>query len=283
MGAGLNRQTARPGQLLKPGMIIVAGPPGLDFHLIVKLCFGSPTPAISAILPTPEARQPADPAIIRESRIPQENRGLSAAPLRRAIVRGMTVWRRRLRACLAAMLAVGCPWLRAEVECGVEGRIRRQIMVMATRYKEKLPHHLSYPVGLELLTTILGEVPQANQLSVWFVAHSAIRATEIEHKRRNGEYYPVLVALFHYDRLGHSECNDLREAGFYDPQWDIKVYAVSREHRAFAQKLLCEQGIPAIAAWLRTPRSSTWLQGRKQITVCFNEKDLAITVETDNP
>jgi hypothetical protein len=156
-------------------------------------------------------------------------------------------------------------------------------MAIATRYKEKLPRHLSYPVGLELLATTLGEVPQGDQLSVWFVAHSAIRATEIEHKRRNGEYYPVLTALFRYHPLGYSECNAMREAGFYDPKWQIQVYGVGRKHRAVARKRLCEQGIPAVAAWLRTPRSSTWLQGHKQITVCFNEKDLAITVESDIP
>ena len=156
-------------------------------------------------------------------------------------------------------------------------------MAIVTRYKEKLSRHLSYPVGLELLATELGEVPQADQLSIWFVARSANRASEIEQKRRNGEYYPLLRALFRYVPLGYSGCNDLRETGFYDPKWDLKVYAVSREHRAVARKLLCDQGIPAVAAWLRTPRGSTWLQGHKQITVCFNEKDLAITVETDSP
>lgn len=153
-------------------------------------------------------------------------------------------------------------------------------MAMTTVYKEKPPGHLSYPVGLELLATALDHVPQADQLSVWFVVHSA-KATEIEHKRRNGEYYPVLAARFHHSRLGYSECNDLREAGFYDPQWDIKVYAVGRECRSVARKLLLDQGIPAIAAWLQTPRSDTWLQGRKGITVCFNERDQSVLVEED--
>ena len=153
-------------------------------------------------------------------------------------------------------------------------------MVMTTQYKEKLPSHLSYPVGLELLTTELGQVPQADELSVSFHAHAG-RTTEVEHKRRSGEYYPVLTARFRYARLGLSESSELREQGLYDPTWSIVIYGVSRGKRAIARKLLCEQGIPAIVAWLRTPRSTTWLQGRKEITVCFNEKDQSIIVETD--
>jgi hypothetical protein len=71
----------------------------------------------------------------------------------------------------------------------------------------------------------------------------------------------------------------MREYGLYDPTWDIVVYAVSREHRAVARSLLCEQGIPAVAAWLRTPRSATWLQGRREITVSFSENDGNVIVE----
>ena len=154
-------------------------------------------------------------------------------------------------------------------------------MVMTTRYKEKLPYHLSYSVGLELLATVLGQVPQGDQLSVSFHAHAG-PVTEIEHKRRSGAYYPVLAARFHHARLGLSEANDLREHGYYDPKWDIVVYAVSRGHRAVARTLLLDRGIPAVAAWLRTPRSDTWLQGRKGITVSFNEKDETIIVEEDH-
>jgi hypothetical protein len=164
---------------------------------------------------------------------------------------------------------VGQPYRRARLS-----------MAMMTRYRENLPGHLSYPVGLGLLTTELGQVPQADELSVSFHMHAS-RATEIEHKRRNGEYYPVLVASFHHSRLGYSESSEMREQGLYDPTWNIVVYAVSRGNRAVARRLLCEQGIPAIAEWLRTPRSSTWLNGRKKITICFNENDQSVSVEAD--
>ena len=89
---------------------------------------------------------------------------------------------------------------------------------------------------------MLGQVPQGDQLSVSFHAHAG-PVTEMEHKRRSGAYYPVLAARFHHARLGLSEANDLREHGYYDPKWDIVVYAVSRGHRAVACTLLLDRGL----------------------------------------
>ncbi len=112
---------------------------------------------------------------------------------------------------------------------------------MTTRHKEKLPSHLSYPVGLGLLTTGLGQVPQADALSVSFHAHAG-RANEFQHKRRSGEYYPVLTAGFHHWRLGLSESDEMKEQGLYDPTWYIVVYAVSRENRAIAGSCCAKRG-----------------------------------------
>ncbi len=152
-------------------------------------------------------------------------------------------------------------------------------MPLTTHYKEKVPNHLSYPLGLELLATELGQVPQADELSVSFHSNAG-RATEIEHKRQNGEYYPVLEARFSHIRVPYSECKDMKE--YYDPKWTITVYAVSRKNRAIAQTLLRKQAIPAVAAWLRSPRSETWFEGSKTITVYVNEKDQAVIIKTNH-
>jgi hypothetical protein len=159
---------------------------------------------------------------------------------------------------------------------------RDGIMVIATRYKEKLPRHLSYPLGLEALATELRDVPQAEQLSVDFVAQAS-SATSAEHKRRSGEPYPVLTARFDHPRLGYSESNEMRERGLYNPSWSVVVYAVSRRQRAVARSLLREQGIPRVKRWLQTPRTATWLQGRKKITVYFSEADRTVFVEESPP
>jgi hypothetical protein len=148
-------------------------------------------------------------------------------------------------------------------------------MSISTSYKEKLPRHLSYPVGLQILATALGEVPQAEVLTVSFHAKSG-SVSRSEKLRKGGEYYPVLAARFRHVRLGISECRGMES--YYDPTWELHVYAVTREKRATAQALLIEQGIPAIAAWLRKPRSETWLEGRKEITVAFSNHREALSI-----
>jgi hypothetical protein len=150
--------------------------------------------------------------------------------------------------------------------------------MLPTKYKEKLPRHLSYPVGFDLLARELRDVPQADKLEVSFHAHAG-RTTETEQKRRSGDYFCVLTASFRYIRMGYSESKVMKEQGLYDPNWSLYVYAVSRKHRSVASQLLCEKGIPAIVAWLRAPRRETWLQGRKEIHVYFRETDPAVLVE----
>ena len=54
----------------------------------------SPLPLCVVPGPTaPQARQPADPAITRDPRIPREDRGFPAASLQRVVDRRWTTWR----------------------------------------------------------------------------------------------------------------------------------------------------------------------------------------------
>ncbi|MCL4853943.1 MAG: hypothetical protein KJZ78_21495 [Bryobacteraceae bacterium] len=149
---------------------------------------------------------------------------------------------------------------------------------MKTHYKEKLSGHLSYPVGLESVAAELGDIPQAEELSVRFVAHRDT-ATATERKRRVGQDYVVIAARFHHHRLGYSESNEMRDRGLYAPTWSLVVYAVSRRLRASVRSLLREHGIPEVKAWLQKPRPATWLQGTKEIILYVNELNHTVCVE----
>lgn len=89
-------------------------------------------------------------------------------------------------------------------------------MAMKTHYKEKLPGHLSYPLGLESVAAELGDIPQAEELSVRFAAHRDT-ATATERRRRVGQDYVVMAACFQHQRLGYSESNEMRDRGLYAP------------------------------------------------------------------
>jgi hypothetical protein len=154
-------------------------------------------------------------------------------------------------------------------------------MAIFTDHKARLPKHLSYPVGLQLLATALADVPQAAKLPVSFHACEG-RATLAESRRENGDYCPVLRAEFHHYRLGMSESRDMESV--YEPTWSITVYGVTRARRATVRNLLIEHGIPRIVAWLKSPRSETWLTGRKRMMVSFSNacEDILVT-ETSDP
>ena len=149
-------------------------------------------------------------------------------------------------------------------------------MPLSTTHKDRLPSHLSYPVGLQTLANELADIPQADVLQVWFLAHEG-SAVQAKARRKSGDHYPVLAARFHHYRLGISECRSM--PSLYEPTWKLVVFAVSREKRAVARRLLFEQGIPEIAAWLKAPRSETWLAGKKEITASFSDGQETLVVE----
>ena len=148
-------------------------------------------------------------------------------------------------------------------------------MPIFTTHKDRLPNHLSYPVGLQTLAIALADVPQAENLPVWFLACDG-SVTRAEKRQKDGEYYRILSAEFHHYRLGISECRWLES--LYEPTWSLNVYGVTRKKRAVARNLLIEHGIPKIAAWLTVPRSETWLAGTKKIAVSFSDEQETIIV-----
>ncbi|MCE5266989.1 MAG: hypothetical protein LLG00_03800 [Planctomycetaceae bacterium] len=139
---------------------------------------------------------------------------------------------------------------------------------MTTAFKDRLPSDMSYPVGLQTFMRDLAEVPQADILSVWFVK---------PRQRAQDDDYAVLTAEFQHCRLGLSECKSM--SNLYEPTWRLVVYGVARSQRAVVKSLLLKQGIPEIAAWLTSPRSDTWLQGKKQMTIFFNQRDNSIVAK----
>jgi hypothetical protein len=151
-------------------------------------------------------------------------------------------------------------------------------MPILTKYKDRLPSHLSYPVGLQTLVNALADIPQAENLSVCFFAYED-SASKVRKKQNEGGFYSILAAEFHHYRLGISECRDMES--LYEPTWYVNIYGVTRQKRNIARNLLIEKGIPKIAVWLKSPRSETWLVGKKRITVAFSdEKESILVTET---
>jgi hypothetical protein len=128
--------------------------------------------------------------------------------------------------------------------------------VIPTHFKSKLPHTLSWPIGAEAITTGLGDVPHAAECCLSFYFPS-----DGEFRRVLREFQPYRVFFIYYrpeDRPPLGRARDIDAVGGYDAKWQIDIAPVLRERRAEVGSLLREQGLPAIAGWLRSFRGNSW-------------------------
>jgi len=134
--------------------------------------------------------------------------------------------------------------------------------MIATTFRSKIPKSHSYPVGAELLTDCLDSVPQLDQLNVMFYG---LWAKEENHLQ------PLLCVNHINIRESQYSSKDLAAQGFYQDKWEIVVHPVLREHKSVVNSLLKTEGLLRVKHWLITPRSSTWLEGRRSLKVRFDE------------
>lgn len=120
---------------------------------------------------------------------------------------------------------------------------------LRTGLRDRLPRGLSHPVGAELVSRALAGVPDLGDL--WLAFGGKVLPFDA-HAPRELRAFTRLVALV---------CN-YRAAGRY-----LAVEAVPSAARAVARRVLVEQGLPRVAAWLRQPRPSTWYEGFRVLVV----------------
>ncbi len=124
--------------------------------------------------------------------------------------------------------------------------------MIPTRYKAKLAPNPSYPVGAEALSEALAGVPHVESLSVSF-SNRAVEPGSVFRRLLAARLpFRILSDEFRPGRgPGLTGSNDMLERAWYDERWELTVYAVLSELRHVANRLLREQGLPAVARWLR--------------------------------
>jgi hypothetical protein len=154
-------------------------------------------------------------------------------------------------------------------------------MLIPTKLKFKLPQTMTYPIGAEAISQEFTDVPQFEKLVIWFTTTNFAFASDFQEARRKNEPYKIFeVSMIHTDKHLSSPKQFIEE-GFYEEHWEIRVYAVSRELKSVANRLLIEQGLPKAKIWLETPRTANWKTGRKYFQVLFHEKESLISIKQD--
>lgn len=150
--------------------------------------------------------------------------------------------------------------------------------IIPTRYKSRIPHTHSYPVGAKDISDALRGVPQYSELSVHFSFWNRLA-------RNHGTATPyyVIDVLYSGPTRAFSGSRTIEEQSG-DPRWLVTVHAVPRSlRRAIHAKVLAE-ALPAIRSWLVANLHSTNREGRHGVTFSLDElKNELIVEETASP
>jgi hypothetical protein len=146
--------------------------------------------------------------------------------------------------------------------------------MIATAFKSKIPQTHSYAVGAELLSKSLSSVPQYESLKLNFYG---LWAASEEKKTQ-----PLLNVNHINIRETQYSSKDLVAQGFYDDTWEIVVYPVLRTQKAKVRNLLLTEGLPKVKEWLSANRSSTWLEGRRTLSIFLDVSSGSLRYREEN-
>ena len=143
--------------------------------------------------------------------------------------------------------------------------------MIPTAFKSKVPQTHSYAIGAKLLSEGLSAVPQYGLLKLKFYGLWASRDKIKTQPLLNVNHINIPENQF--------SSKNLVSQGFYDDTWEIVVYPVLRDQKAEARNLLLAEGLPKVKDWLETKRSSTWLDGRRTLSVLFDVESHSLRYE----
>jgi hypothetical protein len=138
--------------------------------------------------------------------------------------------------------------------------------IIPTRYRTRIPHTLSYPVGAKAISEALIGVPQFGELAAefWFWNQLA---------RHHGTATPYRVMQVQYSgpKRFFSASKSMEEKGHYSPSWKIIVDAVPRSLRHLIQGKIIAEVLPSIRAWLLANPVPTKREGSHGLVFVVDE------------
>jgi hypothetical protein len=143
-------------------------------------------------------------------------------------------------------------------------------IIIPTRFKAKISHELSFPIGAEKLSKALSDTPQFMDLVLHFssdrwrnVRFNCYPCIAIEHSSRNADMADRFV-----DSAGNPLFNE----------WMLNIFPVPRMHRHRVQQYIIDQALPEVREWLRK-RGEMQQPGEESLKFLFDEEKDEFTSE----
>jgi hypothetical protein len=139
--------------------------------------------------------------------------------------------------------------------------------MIPTEFKQRLPKHLSYPIGAEALSEALVDAPNLEAITLFF-GTSSWPVSSTKRAITDGMPHNILVAEFWPANYRGSNEN-----------WFLHVCAVPRDLRHLVNRLLREQGLPHLAGWLRASLRPDWRSRHQKLVLKFIPMEESITAD----
>lgn len=130
-------------------------------------------------------------------------------------------------------------------------------MIIPTRYKSRIAHTFSYPLGAQEISEVLKHVPQYGKLYLCF------------------SFYPMIW------QRNNIPCQILGAGYGTGAQWSIRVQAVPQSLRYEIRTILIEQSLPDVALWLARNAGKEGREGYSRIGYTLSEDVISLTSEEE--
>jgi hypothetical protein len=152
--------------------------------------------------------------------------------------------------------------------------------MLLTSYKSRISQLMSWPVGLEDLHTVIGDVPQtADDFPVRFVSSPrGVNATEFQAALHRDLRHVVLEARFEKWDKRPGISNDEFTDPYLRGKWSVSIYPVARRRKAEARNALLNV-LPTVKDWLVANRPPSWYYGRKCCRIIFDPAEATAQVD----
>ncbi len=144
--------------------------------------------------------------------------------------------------------------------------------LIPTRYKQKVFHTHSWPIGAEAMSKALAGIPQFDQLELTFAATWAFQSAATKYAVMHVRYQRRLRS---FSDGNAGSAHDLMELG-----WGLHICPIPRSQRHAIQTRLIEEGLPLAKKWL-TDNTAGNRPGKTSISLFYDEEQGTMTHEVE--
>lgn len=143
--------------------------------------------------------------------------------------------------------------------------------LIPTRFKSKIAHTHSYPIGAEVISRALAGVPEFDrfELTFWDYKFQPLATS-----------YEVLKIAYLKRGSLHSASREMLERRDFDSKWSIMIKPVSRGQRHAIQTHLLERRLPFARQWL-IENATKRHEGRALLAYSWSEEQQVLGHEVE--